>query len=184
MWKGSVSRNNPLANRVNERELSFVKLLVCAGNPIDDREELRFGQTYDSTYSIDCGFHAVTRLLDAVSVSDRQRRQGWLEGGLRRWKDRGGWCPLLVALCATGRATLVEPKRSAGSRVGLRSCSAARVPSSLPAARCIAALGRLPAELQGRILQHVGRLDLKAAIDIWFVRDCCGGKTAEELEGN
>ena len=109
MWKGSVSRNNPLANRVNERELSFVKLLVCAGNPIDDREELRFGQTEDATYSI-CGFYAVTRLLDAVSVSDRQRRQGWLEGGLRRWKDRGGWCPLLVALCATGRATLVEPK--------------------------------------------------------------------------
>jgi len=40
---------------------------VCAGNPIDDREEMRFGQTYDSSYNIS-DFNAITRLLDAVSV--------------------------------------------------------------------------------------------------------------------
>ena len=41
----------------------------------------------------------------------------------------------------------------------------------------------MPVELQGQMLQHVGQLDLEAAIDIWFVRDCCAGNPAEEREG-
>ena len=39
------------------------------------------------------------------------------------------------------------------------------------------------AELQSQMLQHIGQLDLEAAIDIWFVRDCCAGNPAEEREG-
>ena len=100
---------------------AFIKLLVCAGNPIGDWKELRSGQAF-CMYT-DFG-DITTRLLDAVSVPDGQQRRGWLEGRLRRWKDqkknrpRCGWCPLLVVLCAQGRATVVEPKSSAG-RVGL-----------------------------------------------------------------
>ena len=52
------------------------------------------------------------------AVPDKKRRQNWVEGGLQRWEDRGGWYILLVALCEQGRAAVVDrdPKKAAGNQ--------------------------------------------------------------------
>ena len=140
------------------------KLLLCAGAPPTVCEYMGYCQANGMQ---DNPIPELVCILDAAKADAATRRATWLGGGLRRWKDRGGWHILLSRLCAQDRAVLV--------------------PGAPAAARCFAQAATMPAEIRDRILGLCGfreQLDLLDAIDVWFHRDCGVDITADELDDN
>ena len=68
-----------------------------------------------------------------------------------------------VTLCEQGRAAVIQPRKNplASFRFVFL-----QVQAQIQAASCIEAVGRLPAELQGRIFRLVGKLDLNTAEEL------------------